>query len=379
MRAQPVQHNRRLWFDLGGSALGESAAQTASDTAATLRVRTVGRFDAATALGGGEVQLAATTAALRELGHDARPWRPWEDQLAAGDVVHYFGSRPEFLPLIDQAHRQGAKCAVSTIAWFDWRNAWREPGSLAGRCLAAGRYAARAAFPRTPSWRRGLYHAADLLLPNSQSEAEQLMRLFEISPQKIHVVPNGADPRFGAARPELFHRRFGVHDFVLSVGRLEPRKNQLALVRAVRDLKRPLVQIGSAVAGHEDYAEHCRREAGPAALFLDRLEHDDPLLASAYAACACAALVGWYETPGLAAIEAAMTGAPLVLPEGGCGREYFGPRAEYVAAGDVVGIRRAVERAASRGRDPAWGRLICEQFSWRRGAEVTADAYATLR
>ncbi len=36
-----------------------------------------------------------------------------------------------------------------------------------------------------------------------------------------------------------------------------------------------------------------------------RLDHDDPLLASAYAAARVFALPSWFETPGLAALEAA--------------------------------------------------------------------------
>lgn len=345
----------------------------------TLRVRTVGRFDAASAPGGGEVQLTATTAALRDLGYDARTWRPWDDDLGDGDLVHFFGSRPEFEPLATAARRRGARVAVSTIAWFDARNAWRDGSSLVRRCGAACRYALRAAVPRIPSWRRRLYHAADLLLPNSQAEAEQLMRLFEAPAAKIRVVPNGADPRFADADPSLFRRRFRGGDFVLCVGRIEPRKNQLGLIRALADSPLRLVIVGDAVPEHEAYADRCRRAAGANVSFLPRLAHDDPLLASAYAACACAALVGWFETPGLAALEAAMTGAPLVVPRGGCAHEYFGPAAEYADGDDPQEIRAAVRRAVARGRDVVTAQMICDQFTWRRTAEITAEAYATLR
>ena len=351
----------------------------ASARASDLRIRAVGRFDALAAPGGGEIQLAATTAALADLGYDARAWRPWDDDLGAGDVVHFFGSRPEFAPLIAAAQAAGARVAVSTIAWFDRRNAWRESTSLVRRVSAACRYAVRAACPSVPSWRRRQYHAADLLLPNSQAEAEQLMRLFEVPARKIRVVPNGADPRFAGAEPTLFRRRFGDRPFVLAVGRIEPRKNQLNLVRAMRGSALRLVVVGDVVPGHEAYAQQCRRFADGDALFLPGLAHDDPLLASAYAACACAALVGWYETPGLAALEAAMTGAPIVVPAGGCAYEYFGPAAEYVVRGDPDEILAAVDRAVARGRDVLTAQMICDQFTWRRTAEITAEAYATLR
>jgi glycosyltransferase involved in cell wall biosynthesis len=344
-----------------------------------LRVRAVGRFDAFSAPGGGEVQLRSTVTALAEAGHDARAWHPWDDDLGAGDLVHFFGSRPEFLPAAAAAKNRGARVVVSTVAWFDWRNTLREPGPWPKKLVHAARYATRAALPQWASWRKRLYDTADLLLPNSQAEAAQLMRLFRVPATTIRVVPNGADRRFASADPKLFRARYGLDRFVLCVGRIEPRKNQLALVRALAGTGLPLVFIGEAVPGHERYAARCRREADANAHFLGRLSPDDPLLASAYAACSTMALVSWYETPGLVALEAAMTGTPLVLPEGGCAREYFGDSAEYVAPHDLPAIRRAVLRSSALPRRPEMAALVHDNFTWSKVARATAEAYESLR
>jgi glycosyltransferase involved in cell wall biosynthesis len=204
------------------------------------------------------------------------------------------------------------------------------------------------------------------------------MRLFQLPADRIRIVPNGADRRFASADPELFRARYGGKPFVLCVGRIEPRKNQLTLVRALANTGLRLVLVGDTVPGHERYAEQCRREVGADAHFVGRLATDDPLLASAYAACACLALVSWYETPGLAALEAAMTGTPLVLPQGGCAAEYFGKRAEYVPPDDAGTIRGAVLRAAARPRDPETARLVADYFTWQKVAQATAEAYASL-
>lgn len=356
-----------------------SRLATNSDLAsgvAPITIRTVGRFDACAAPGGGEIQLAQTTAALAVAGCDARPWRPWEDA-SFGDVkvMHFFGSRPEFLPLVEAARRRGTHVALSTIAWFDWRNSWREPRGLLTRGAATARYALRAALPQLPTWRRRLYAAADVLLPNSQAEAEQLIRLFQVPAAKIRIVPNGFEERFAAADGRAFTSRFGLTDFVLSVGRIEPRKNQLALIRALRDSGRTLVILGDVVPGHETYAERCRREANGDVHFLPALRHDDPLLASAYAACRCLALVGWYETPGLAALEAAATGTPLVVPQGGCAVEYFGPHAEYVPPDDLKRIRATVEAACAKPRSRELAELVTDSFTWKQVAAATRAAY----
>ena len=73
-----------------------------------------------------------------------------------------------------------------------------------------------------------------------------------------------------------------------------------------------------------------------------------------------------------------MTGTPLVLPEGGCAREYFGPLAEYVRPGDLAGIRAKVIAALNRGRSDTLARHVLDDFSWQSAARITRDAYERL-
>ncbi|NQT38706.1 MAG: glycosyltransferase [Planctomycetes bacterium] len=334
-----------------------------------------GKLTAMAAPGGGEIQMLALGQALPELGVRARLWRPWEDSFKGVHCIHLFGSQPEHLAVVASAHRRGIPVVLSPIAWFALADCLRQKGSPPGRLIAAAKYAARAALPRLPSWRRKLYHAVDLLMPNSNAEARQLRRLFGVRAERIHVVPNGADPGLADADPRTFVRHFGVRDFVLYSGRIEPRKNQLRFLRAMRGTNVPIVVLGDAVPGHEDYFAKCRGAADGHVRFIPRLDHDDPLLASAYAACRCLVLAGWYETPGLAALEAGMSGAPLVLPCGGCAREYFGPDAVYVRPGARRQIRNAVLAARSRPRNPALADRLQRNFSWNAAAAATREGY----
>lgn len=353
------------------------AAEIPSRTAAP-RVLLAGKLDAWLAPGGGEIQLQAMTAALNAAGISARPWRPWEDRLERAGWLHLFGSRREHVELIAAARRAGVKVAVSPIAWFDLASYWRQGGSVVRRLAACGRFVARAACPAIPSWRRTLYGEADLLLPNSQVEADQLRRYFGVPAKKIRVVPNGADARFAAGDPLPASRLVGASGFVLYAGRIEPRKNQLGFLRAMRGTDVPIVVLGDTVPGHEGYLSACHRAAGPNVKFVDRVEHDSPLLASAYAACGCLVLASWFETPGLVALEAGMSGTPLVLPEGGSAREYFGELAAYVAPGDRKGIRRAVLAALGRERSAALAQRVQERYSWQAAAEATRNAYESI-
>ena len=334
-----------------------------------------GKLTALEASGGGEVQMMATGRALRDLGLDAHCWRPWEERLAEARLLHLFGSQSEHLAVVEAARRQHVPVVLSTIAWFSLAGYWAEPRPLVRRLAACAGLAIRNWCPRVYSWRRKLYQSVDLLLPNSHAEAEQLVRCFGVPTRRIHVVPNGADPRFGAADPEPFARQVGGPGFVLCAGRIEPRKNQRALLRALHGSGLRVVLVGGVVPGHEAYLAECRRVADERVRFVGPLEHDDPRLASAYAACGCLALCSWYETPGLAALEAGMSGAPLVLPEGGSAREYFGPQAEYVRPTDLRGIRSAVTKALRRGRSKALAEHVAGSFSWAAAAGVTLEAY----
>jgi glycosyltransferase involved in cell wall biosynthesis len=334
-----------------------------------------GKLSGMDAPGGGEIQMLSLADALPSVSVSARLWRPWEDPLWGADCLHLFGSVPEHLPVVEAARRRGVPVVLSTIAWYELANCWREPRPVIGRLAAAARFLARAACPSMPSWRRRLYHAVDLLLPNSNAEAEQLVRYFRIPSQRIYIVPNGADPWLAHADPRPFAQLAGTRGFVLCGGRIEPRKNQLGLLRAMRGTGVPIVVLGDPVPGYEWYLAQCRRAADDHVQFIPRIDHHDPLLASAYAAAGCLVLAGWFETPGLAALEAGISGTPLVLPEGGCAREYFGPLAAYVRPNDLPGIRRAVLAALRRGRSQTLAELVRDNFTWKRAAQSTREAY----
>ncbi len=362
----------------GCSDRGAKPALGLRQATALPRVRLAGRLTALEAPGGGEVQLEALARGLAEQGLDARPWRPWSDDWQSFDVLHLVGSAPEMIPLAEAARRQGIRVVVSPVAWFSWRSAWGEARSAAVRLRALSGLALRHAFPRLGTWRDRLYHLADRLLPNSWAEARQLERLFRVPVERIRVVPNGADPRLALARPEAFTAQYLPRGFVLLAGRIEPRKNQLAVLRALHGSGHRTVVLGDAVPGHAAYARACREAADADTLFLPRLAPRDPRLAGALAAAGCLALVSWFETPGLVALEAGLCGTPLVLTPHGATREYFGRHAQYAAPNDLAGIRRAVETQLGRGRDPELAAHVRAYFTWPQVALATREAYASL-
>ena len=189
----------------------------------------------------------------------------------------------------------------------------------------ATKWRLKPALPRVKNWRDELVRLADVILPNSRAEADQIIRLFRAPADGVCVVPNGVDPRFRGAGARLVpvDPRSRL-EFVLYAGRIEPRKNVLGLLLAARRAGTPVVLIGDAPPGHEAYHEACRRAGRGIAAWYRGVDHDDPLLASALAAARVFALPSWFETPGLAALEAALASTAVVVTPLGSTREYFG-------------------------------------------------------
>jgi len=327
------------------------------------------------AAGGGENQLIQTGRHLEALGLPIRLFSPWTDRIERARLIHSFGMSREGLELARVARARGVPVVLSPICWYEPRALLAlEPGfSRKLKSLAA--WSLRRTIPRLPGWRRELLELAAAVLPNSPSEAVQLARLFAVDRRKLRVVPNGVRPAIGSVGADRFRRYWGDEPFVLTVGRIEPRKNPLGLIRAIRTLGLPLVVIGEAPPGYEGYAQECRRAGGDRVSWLGQLDHHHPLLASAYAAARVFALPSWFETPGLAALEAALTGCPIVVTPYGSTRDYFGGLAEYARPHRIDEIARAVQRCWERGTDPRLPELIANRYLWPKVAQITAEVY----
>ena len=327
-------------------------------------------------IGGGEILLLKMREYLEKEGEDARLFDPWKDRIENYDILQVMGSVKDCLGLVRVANARGVKVAITPLCWSDFRRALFTAGTWGTKLDFVLRHAAKVFFPSFPSSRRQLLLASDLIFPNSEIEEKQISRLFAVPRVKMKVLPNGVDRSFLDADPELFYATHGREPFVLGVGRIEPRKNQLNLIRAVKKIKKQrLVLIGSPVSGSEDYFRQCQEEGSHSTLFLPTLKHDDPLLKSAYAACGLFVLQGWFETPGLVAMEAALAGATVVATSGGSTREYFKDDVDYLDPSSVEDMRQVILKGMSA---PKQGRLkehILQNYTWDRIAKQAAGYY----
>jgi glycosyltransferase involved in cell wall biosynthesis len=214
------------------------------------------------------------------------------------------------------------------------------------------------------------------VVPNSQAEAELIVGGLGIDPQKVTVVPNGVDESFAGGDPAEFQARYGVRDYILNVGHIgHPRKNVLALLQALGSIGRPSVIIGKIV--RSEYGEACVREAAKhlQITLIDGLSNDSSLLRSAYAGAEVFVLPSLYETPGIAALEAGLAGARIVITPYGGTREYFEDLATYVDPHAVASIREGILHALATPKDGRLREKIRQKYLWGEVAAQTVAVY----
>jgi glycosyltransferase involved in cell wall biosynthesis len=323
--------------------------------------------------GGPHVQILQTARHLGEHGVDVAFFNPWEgirrDEV---DLVHLFGANIMTYDIATRLDSLGIPFVVSSIFYTShtpqfvrmarnlemtirrlYSGVWTDYGLSSAVCAMAR-----------------------MVLPNSIAEAEQVEKGLGIPAERIRVVPNGVEERFASATPDAFVERYGVRDFILNVGHIgSPRKNVLSLIRALKSIDRPAVIIGK--IHRNAYAEACLREAAenPRITIIDGLANDSEMLASAYAACSLFALPSLYETPGIAALEAALAGARIVITKYGGTVDYFEDLATYVEPSDVGAIARGITSALTAPSSDALRARMRSEFLWQHVAARTAAAY----
>ncbi len=172
---------------------------------------------------------------------------------------------------------------------------------------------------------------------------------------------------------ELFRNKYGIDNFILCVGRLETRKNQLMLLKALEDSDLTLVFASSGFTYQPEYEKACRsfKRKGQT-IFLERLTPEE--LTSAYQAAKVHALPSWYELPGLVSLEAAKLGANVVASKYGTIEDYLKEYAFYCRPDDAESICAAVTAAYYAPRRTQLVDLA-DSYSWDNTCKAISDLY----
>jgi glycosyltransferase involved in cell wall biosynthesis len=167
--------------------------------------------------------------------------------------------------------------------------------------------------------------AADKIIAISRQTAQDIETFFQIPPGKTEIIYQPVASVF-FERQELsaIRKKYGLpEEFILSVGTLEPRKNQLALLQAVHaaGIHSEVIFVGTP---KNSYLKEMNRfvtenDLGDRVRILSRVSDED--LAGLYQCATLSVYLSVFEGFGLPVIESMASGCPVltssvsVLPE----------------------------------------------------------------
>ncbi|KQW41976.1 MULTISPECIES: glycosyltransferase family 1 protein [unclassified Roseateles] len=226
---------------------------------------------------------------------------------------------------------------------------------------------------------------ADLLFTVSDYSRDEIAQRYGAHAADIGVLHNAVDRQLffpGETGADLVRARgLTPGGYLLTVGRIEPRKNHAALLRAYRLLPGtppPLVIVGQRDFGYGEFeTELAQLPAGRQVhLFSDVGDGELPAL---YRHAQIFIYPSFAEGFGMPPLEALASGAPLITSDSTAIPEVVGDAGLLIDPTDAQALQSAIERLLA---DPALraqlvqrGLARADVFTWRRSAETLAAAY----
>ena len=231
---------------------------------------------------------------------------------------------------------------------------------------------------------------SDLVITDSQSARDDVVRHLRLPPERVLAIPLGVETKFkplaranadamgwipGGARAEKT---------ILWVGRADPYKNLVGLIEAFAALRKKYrLPVELRLVGPKDrrYPEASRLAASlgiaDAVTWLGYLPDDR--LVNEYQHADVFVQPSWYEGFGLPVLEAFACGMPVICSNKGSLPEVAGGAALTVQPQDMIGLTEAMRRVLTDSRLArdmrARGLRQAQKFTWEATARMTLETY----
>ena len=242
------------------------------------------------AFGGFEIQMLDALESVIKLGVEAEKIDVWSRDNDF-DVLHVWGFDYQTFNVLRWAKLSGKIVIASVLlSYFD---------SVRMKLSYIKNYSYYRILKRK-------YAELDGLVVVNNIQAEIANKYFGVPPSKIVVIPNIIKKPFFSTPDISFSKKYRINDYILSVGNICKRKNQLKLAEIANKLDKKLVLIGNVLDGERDYAEKLANVVGKSnnIIWLKELSPGSDELVSAFYGCKLFALLSDNETQPITALEA---------------------------------------------------------------------------
>lgn len=220
----------------------------------------------------------------------------------------------------------------------------------------------------------------DVVLVQTEQEAKDLQTTYGLDLNWRKVV-NGVSEQFLSVRE--YYNKTGLTDYVICVGRIEARKNQLSVIEAMKLLRKEegfkevnLVFLGRRSEHHKNYLLKFDRELKANSWIRHPGFVPQEDIPDYYHFAKAGVSASWFETTGLTSLEALFCGTNVVA-SGDRARELLGDLAVYCDPADVNSIKEAVAKAYRR-PIPCLPADFRKLYTWENTARQTLEVYRGL-
>lgn len=228
---------------------------------------------------------------------------------------------------------------------------------------------------------KGFMKNSNVILPNSIEEFKLLLKF--INEEKsinynFEVVYNATEKDEVKLSHNFFSKYKLPKDFLLQVGRIEPIKNQLNVVEALKnDNSIPIVFLGKVF--DENYFNHVKKIADKRGnvFFIKEVPYEDVF--DFYKNAHTHILPSLRESPGLVSLEAYSQGCNII-----CSNFPYSPFDTYfkdiaisIDPLDLDSIRKAINISYTKGKKVISDEIL-KIFSWDNTAKTTYKAYQSI-
>ena len=245
-------------------------------------------------------------------------------------------------------------------------------------------------YARTALWTAA--HRANRILTVSEASKRDILRFCQVPDDKVTVIYNAIDERFGVEPPEeevaRVRERYQLHDpFIMYAGNVKPHKNLERLIDAFALLRRDgfgdlkLLITGNEISRYATLRRAVHRyNLHKHVRFLGFQPEDT--LAVLYRLADVFVFPSLYEGFGLPPLEAMASGTPVVVSNVSSLPEVIGDAGALVNPYDPAsiadGVRRVLTDGPLRAELTAKGLLRARAFSWEASVRHVRQIYAEV-